>query len=180
MPVTPVSPRQVRLHLDVAETGSTFAENATIKAVAYAKASGLVTMADDSGLEVDALNGEPGVFSARYAGPEASDAQRIDYLLEKLLDVPCPKRTARFRCVIAIAQPDGPVFHAEGTVCGLVAHAPRGSRGFGYDPIVYLPSRHKTMAQLPTPIKNLISHRANALRAALPTIHRLATCLAPQ
>lgn len=173
LPVTIVSPHEKGLHLEVAETGATFAENAALKAAAYARASGLLTLADDSGLEVDALGGEPGVYSARYAGPAASDAERIAFLLDKMRDVPWPARTARFRCVIAIAQPNGTVWLAEGTCPGYIAFKPMGRHGFGYDPIFYLPDRRQTMAQLPPRVKNQISHRARAAAQARPIIARL-------
>lgn len=145
-----------------AETGLTFAENAVLKARAYAKASGLLTLADDSGLEVDALGGRPGVLSARYAGEGASDAERNHKLLEELATVPWPERSARFRCAIAVCEPGGVPDVVEGTVEGVVALEPRGSGGFGYDPIFYLPELGLTMAELPPEEKNRISHRARA------------------
>jgi XTP/dITP diphosphohydrolase len=130
------------------------------------KESGLLTLADDSGLEVDALNGEPGVMSARYAGKNASDTDRVKYLLSKMKDVPKEKRTARFRCVIAIAQPDGQVEFCEGECKGLIAFEPCGKNGFGYDPIFCFPKYGKTMAELPIEIKNRISHRGRAAQKA--------------
>lgn len=150
----------------VEETGSTFEENAIIKAKAYASLSGLITLADDSGLEVDALGGRPGVLSARYGSPEISDEERLDLLLQELKDVPWEKRTARFRCVIALAWPSGEVRTVEGVVEGVIQYKPEGFNGFGYDPIFHLPNRCRTTAQLPTTEKNLISHRGQAARAA--------------
>jgi XTP/dITP diphosphohydrolase len=150
----------------VDESGGSFAENARLKAVTLAKESGLLSLADDSGLEVDALNGEPGPLSARYAGEGATDADRIDYLLSRLKDVPPGKRTARFRCVIAIATPEGKVELCEGECRGLIADAPKGSHGFGYDPVFYLPELGKTMAELEPGEKNRISHRALAAAKA--------------
>ena len=148
--------------LEVAEKEPDFAGNARLKAVAYASMSGLLTLADDSGLEVDALNGEPGVRSARYAGDHATDDERVAFLLGKLNLVPPEKRTARFVCVIAIAAPDGQVKLCHGECPGFITSEPRGSNGFGYDPVFYLPEYEKTMAELPFETKNRISHRARA------------------
>src|SRR5581483_3817874 len=120
---------------DVEETGTTFAENARLKAVTYARQSGLLVLADDSGLEVDALDGEPGVYSKRYAGAGKTDAERNQYLLDKLRGVPAAQRTARFRCAIVIADPQGSTWTTEGTCEGSIAFEPRGTNGFGYDPI---------------------------------------------
>ena len=147
---------------DVEETGTTFAENARLKAMAFARQSGLLTLADDSGLEVDALGGEPGVFSKRYAGEGKSDAERIVFLLDKLRDVPHGKRSARFRCAIAIASSDGKLFETDGMCEGEIIFSPRGTNGFGYDPIFYFPARGVTMAELPSEEKNRVSHRAHA------------------
>ncbi len=152
--------------MDVAENGATYEENARLKACALAKQSGLLTLADDSGLEVNALDGAPGVMSARYAGDSASDAERVDYLLSKLKDVPKEKRTARFRCVIAIARPDGQVEFCDGECNGVIALEPCGKNGFGYDPIFCFPKYGKTMAELPMEIKNHISHRGRAAQKA--------------
>ncbi|HIC93340.1 MAG TPA: non-canonical purine NTP pyrophosphatase, partial [Anaerolineae bacterium] len=135
LPLELTSPAREGLSLEVAETGESFAENARLKAVAYARASGLLTLADDSGLEVDALSGRPGVHSARYAGEGADDEERYRLLLEEMRGVPWEKRTARFRCVIAIATPEGEVRTAEGTCEGIIAFEPRGEHGFGYDPV---------------------------------------------
>jgi XTP/dITP diphosphohydrolase len=150
------------ISLEADENYNTLKENARHKAAFYAELGGLLTLADDSGLEVDALNGEPGVRSSRYAGDNATDSDRVDFLLKKLNNVPQQKRTARFRCVIAVARPGGPVETAEGICDGYIALEPRGSNGFGYDPIFYLPDYNKTIAELPPEVKNLISHRGRA------------------
>ncbi|MEJ5198331.1 MAG: XTP/dITP diphosphatase [Anaerolineae bacterium] len=152
--------------LEVDETGQTFTENAQLKALTYARVSGLWTWADDSGLEVDALNGAPGIHSARYAGAGATDADRYRKLLDALAGVPWDRRTARFRCVVALATPEGQVRFAEGVCEGVIAFGPTGSNGFGYDPVFYLPDRGMTMAQLPPEVKNEISHRGRAARVA--------------
>ena len=147
---------------DVEETGHTFSQNAVQKAREYAWISGLPTLADDSGLEVDALDGGPGVHSARYAGARATDEDRYRLLLERLNEVPWEQRSARFRCVIAVAQPGGETYTSEGVCEGVIAFAPEGEHGFGYDPVFFLPEHGKTMAQLLPEVKNLISHRARA------------------
>lgn len=148
----------------VEETGSTFTENAALKARAAAAHFGLWALADDSGLEVDALDGEPGVRSARYGTPDVTtDAGRNALLLERLRGVPAARRTARFRAAIALAAPDGRLWVREGACEGRIAHAPRGERGFGYDPVFYLPERGLTMAELSPDEKNAISHRARAM-----------------
>lgn len=152
--------------IDVEETIISFEENARLKATTLAKASGLLTLADDSGLEVAALGGEPGVLSSRYAGEGASDADRIDFLLAKLKDVPESERSARFRCVIAVAEPGGKVELYSGECPGTITTAPRGEQGFGYDPIFYVPELGRTMAQLSPEEKNRISHRARAAEKA--------------
>lgn len=152
--------------LEVEESGQTFAENALLKATTYARATGLWTWADDSGLEVDALGGAPGICSARYAGAAASDADRYRKLLDALTGVPWARRTARFRCVVALATPDGVTRTSEGVCEGIIAFGPTGNNGFGYDPVFYLPDRGQTMAQLPAEVKNAISHRGRAARAA--------------
>ena len=164
---------QEGISLDPAETGTTFAENAIIKAQAFVAAGGLLTLADDSGLEVDVLNGEPGVYSARYGNTTKEDHQgRYELVLEKLaaLNIPEEARTARFRCIIAIASPTGEIRLAEGSVEGRIAHQPAGEYGFGYDPIFYLPDYGKTIAELEPALKNQISHRGQAARAALPLL----------
>ena len=146
----------------VDEVGENLEENAGLKAIALAKESRLLSLADDSGLEVDALGGEPGRLSARYAGENASDAERVDYLLQRLEDVPRENRTARFRCVIALAEPDEKVEYYSGECEGIIVFEPKGERGFGYDPIFYLPDYDKTMAELSMDVKNRISHRGKA------------------
>ncbi|HEU5090900.1 MAG TPA: XTP/dITP diphosphatase [Roseiflexaceae bacterium] len=151
---------------DVEETGATFAENAQLKAEFYAARTGCAVLADDSGLEVDALGGEPGVFSHRYAGPHADDADRNRFLLAKLQDVPQEQRTAQFICVIALARPGEPVELVAGRLPGTITMAPRGEGGFGYDPLFYVPAEGKTLAELPAGRKNQISHRARAAAAA--------------
>jgi XTP/dITP diphosphohydrolase len=158
---------------EVEETGESFSENAIRKAQEYARISGLLTLADDSGLEVDALGGEPGVHSARYAGPGADDADRYRLLLERMQGVPWEGRGARFRCVIAIAEPGGKTYSAEGTCEGAIALAPQGDYGFGYDPVFHLPEHDRTMAQLSPEMKNRISHRARAAQEARSTLERI-------
>jgi len=155
------------------ETGSDFQANAILKARTYVKESGMLTLADDSGLEVDALGGAPGLHTARYAGKDASDEDRYRLLLHNLVGIPREKRTARFRCVIAIVTPEGETFCTEGTCEGIIAEEPAGTEGFGYDPIFYLPEYGCTMAQLPLHVKNQISHRAQAAHAAIPILARL-------
>jgi len=150
----------------VGEPGATLEENATLKALAYASLSNLFTLADDSGLEVDALGGEPGALSARYAGAGASDEERIGYLLKRLEGIPWERRAARFRCVIAIASPGGRVDLCQGECEGMIAFSARGEEGFGYDPVFYLPGLGKTMAELPIEEKNEVSHRGKAARRA--------------
>ena len=154
------------LYLEVEETGATFEENARLKALALATESGLLSLADDSGLEVDALGGKPGVHSSRYAGEGASDEDRYRLLLDKLRDVPDGRRAARFRCVIAIAAPGGQVELYSGECPGVITKEPRGSNGFGYDPVFYLPELRKTMAELSPEEKNRISHRSQAAEKA--------------
>ena len=152
---------------EVEETGSSFEENALIKARAYCSLSGLLTLADDSGLEVDCLGGAPGVMSARYGGPGATDGDRVRLLLKRLLDIPWGDRTARFRCVIALVSPSGAVETATGAVEGYIGYEPRGSDGFGYDPVFYIPRLGKTVAELSLEEKNTISHRSQAARKAV-------------
>jgi len=157
----------------VDETGASLEENARLKAEALAEQSQLLTLADDSGLEVDALGGEPGRLSARYAGEGASDRDRIDYLLSRLKEVPWTERSARFRCVIAIAMPGGMVEICSGECPGFIIFEARGEEGFGYDPIFYLPELDKTMAELPLEIKNQVSHRGQAARKARLVLERI-------
>jgi len=151
---------------EVEETGATFEENAILKATLLAAESGLLTLADDSGIEVDALGSEPGVLSHRYAGENATDSDLVDFLLNKLDGVPENQRTACFRCVIAIATPDGDVKTCSGECRGIITTSPGGSNGFGYDPIFCVPELGKTMAELTANEKNKISHRARAAEKA--------------
>ncbi|MCL0058112.1 XTP/dITP diphosphatase [Dehalococcoidia bacterium] len=167
------TPAREGVEIEVKETGKTFEENAAIKALAYAEASNLVAIADDSGIEVDALNGEPGVLSARYAGEKASDRERADHLLANIAGVPWEKRSARFRCVIAIATPEGEVEFCLGECRGFIALESRGENGFGYDPIFYLPEFGRTMAELNFEEKNRVSHRGKAAREARLVLERL-------
>jgi XTP/dITP diphosphohydrolase len=155
-----------RIHAEVAETGDTLEANAQLKATAYAAESHLLTLADDSGLEVDVLGGAPGSLSARYAGEGASDRERIEFLLSQLKDVPWENRSARFRCVIAIASPSGRVELCEGECQGIITSEPRGDQGFGYDPIFFLPKLGRTMAELTLREKNELSHRGKAAQKA--------------
>lgn len=151
---------------EVEEVGASLEENARLKATALADESGLVALADDSGLEVNALGGEPGPLSARYAGEGASDQDRISHLLSRLEGVPWQQRVACFRCVIALAIPHGEVRLCSGQCPGVITLEGRGEQGFGYDPIFYLPELDKTMAELSLDAKNRISHRGQAARIA--------------
>lgn len=164
---------------EVAETGATLEENARLKAYAYARRSGLLTLADDSGLEVDALGGKPGVQSKRYAGNGVTDAERNAFLLEQLRAVPAEQRGARFRCVIAIAEPNGVIQTSEGTCEGEIAYDARGTYGFGYDPIFVVKECGKRMAELTIEEKNRLSHRARAAKGAREILARRAKPRAP-
>jgi XTP/dITP diphosphohydrolase len=155
---------------EIEETGTTFTANARLKAEGYMHLSGLPALADDSGLEVAALDGAPGVYSARYGG--VTGAAQLAYLLQQLEGVPVEARQARFVCVIALARPGGTTEFVEGTLSGEIAPAPRGTGGFGYDPVFYLPEAGKTLAELPPEHKNAISHRAAAARAARAVLPR--------
>ncbi len=156
---------------EVEEHGETFLENARIKASAYAAWSGLAAVADDSGLEVDGLGGAPGVRSARYAGPGASDEANLDKLLRELAGVPPERRTARFRCSAVLADPDGQrEWHAEAAWEGRIIDAPRGSNGFGYDPVFVPAGWDRTSAEVDATIKDAASHRGRAFRALRPAI----------
>jgi XTP/dITP diphosphohydrolase len=157
--------------LEIEETGDTFAANACLKAAEVAKATGNWAIADDSGLEVDALNGVPGVYSARYGN---TDAERIERLLNELGSA--VNRRAQFVCVVAIASPDGAiVLQAEGICRGEILHAPRGNGGFGYDPIFYVPEKQLTFAQMTPELKKSVSHRGKAFAALLPQLEQLRT-----
>ena len=156
---------------EVEETGHTFRDNAILKAATYCRLSGCLTISDDSGLEVHALGGEPGVYSARYGGDACvTDEDRVALLLRNLADVPWERRIARFRCFTAVASPqqgDEPtVATVVGSVAGVIQYEPAGEHGFGYDPVFYLPSYRATIAQLPLEYKNRVSHRADAARKA--------------
>ncbi|MFC6275658.1 XTP/dITP diphosphatase [Levilactobacillus tangyuanensis] len=151
----------------IAETGSTFTENATLKAAAVAEATQLTVLADDSGLMVDALEGEPGIYSARYAG-DHDDAKNNAKLLAKLKGVPADQRGAAFHTSLVLRQPSGHQLVTTGEVRGLILSAPRGNDGFGYDPLFYVPSEHQTFAEMPLATKNQHSHRAKATAAMLP------------
>jgi XTP/dITP diphosphohydrolase len=172
LPFALVSLAELGIKTGVDEVGGSLEENARIKATTLARESRLLTLADDSGLEVDALGGEPGPLSARYAGEGASDRDRVNYLLSRLKGVPEEKRSARFRCVIAIAQPDGKVELCQGECLGFITLEPRGEEGFGYDPIFYLPGLGKTMAELTLEEKNRVSHRGRAAREAIKLLRR--------
>ena len=155
---------QAGVDVEVEETGTTFEENALLKARAVMEASGMAAIADDSGLMVDALDGAPGVYSARYGGLD-SDAARTQLLLENMKDVPDGQRTARFVSAIACALPDGRIVTARGTCEGVIIRQPAGENGFGYDPVFFVPSLGKTFAQAAAEEKNAVSHRGNALQA---------------
>lgn len=170
--LTIISAKEAGIAIDVPETGQTYAENAGIKAEAYQKASGLIVLADDSGLEVDALNGAPGIYSARYAGiPNATDADRRNYLLEQLKDKAQPW-SAHFHCTAVLAGPAGVLAVEAGRCDGLIIPEERGSGGFGYDPIFFIPEEGATMAELSEGRKNQISHRARALQALIPALRQ--------
>jgi XTP/dITP diphosphohydrolase len=168
-----VTPDMVGISLKVKETGSSYEENAALKASVYARLGNLVTMADDSGLEVDALGGRPGIRSARFSPlANATDADRCAYLLDLLQDLSQPW-TAHFHCTVAIAVPTERIYFAQGNCPGEIIPIERGTNGFGYDPIFLLPAVGLTMAELSMPEKNQLSHRARAVKAALPVLHAL-------
>ncbi len=168
-----ITPAAINLNLDVVEDGKTYIENATKKAIAFAEASGLVSLADDSGLEVDALDGAPGLHSARYhPKPGANDADRRAYMIENLKDKPRPW-TAHFHATIAVAIPGRDVHILEGNCYGEIIPEERGTGGFGYDPIFLFPELHKTMAELEMEEKNRLSHRAKAVMNAIPVLKKI-------
>ncbi len=178
LPLELVLPEDIGLQLQVDESGGSYAENAALKARAYWQVSGMVTLADDSGLEVEALDGAPGLHSARFLPvPGAKDADRRAYLLERLRGIPvpakCPGWPAQFRCCVAIADLKGEIQLAEGRCPGFIIREERGEHGFGYDPLFYIPKYGGTMAELGPEIKNRISHRARALQAARPILERM-------
>lgn len=158
---------QSALHVpEIEETGLSFVENALLKARNAARHTGLPAIADDSGLEVDALQGEPGIYSSRYAGKNATDQDNLDKLLATLIDYPDPQRTARFQCVMVYMRhaTDPTPLICQGTWEGRILFAPRGDNGFGYDPVFYVPTHHCSSAELPPITKNMLSHRGQALR----------------
>ena len=161
------------INMEVGEIGHTLEENAKLKATAYAWGKQFPVVADDSGLEVDALGGEPGSLSARYGGKDMADKEKIALLLSRLEGVPWERRSARFRCIIAIALRERIVELCEGDCQGIIAFEPRGDQGFGYDPIFYLPGLDKTMAELPVEEKNRVSHRGKAAQKALQVLEYL-------
>jgi XTP/dITP diphosphohydrolase len=168
--ITLITPDRIGVSLTVVENGNTYEENASLKASAFARASGLVTLADDSGLGVDALGGHPGIRSARFSPlPNATDADRRAYLLNLLHDHPRPW-TAHFHCTVAIATPEEEIYFAQGNCAGEVVPVERGTNGFGYDPIFLLPEIGLTMAELSMNEKNRLSHRARAIKAAIPIL----------
>ena len=170
-----VTPAQINLKLEVEEDGSNYQENAGKKAIAFAQASGLISLADDSGLEVEALGGAPGLYSARYSPkPGANDKDRRDFLLSNLKGKPHPWK-AHFHATIAVATPNGNVEFAEGNCYGEIIPEERGNGGFGYDPIFFMPELGKTMSELEMSEKNRLSHRARAMIAAMPILKRMFT-----
>lgn len=164
LPLEILSMKQAGIRADIEENGTSFEENALIKAREVCRLAGEMVLADDSGLEIDYLNGEPGIYSARYMGENTSYRVKNKNLMERLEGVPDEKRTARFVCAIAAVFPDGKELVVRGTVEGIIGYEERGENGFGYDPIFYLPKRGLTTAELPPEEKNSISHRGNALR----------------
>lgn len=164
LPLEILSMKEAGISADIVEDGNTFEENALIKARAICKLAGEMVLADDSGLEIDYLNKEPGIYSARYMGEDTSYHIKNNSLINRLEGVPDEKRTARFVCAIAAVFPDGKELVVRGTVEGIIGYEEKGENGFGYDPIFYLPERECTTAELPSEEKNSISHRGNALR----------------
>ena len=175
LPYTLLSPADLGVVVEVEETGTTFAANAVLKALACAEATGLLSLADDSGIEIDALGGEPGVYSARWAGVETPYPERFRLLNERLGDTPNEARTARYRCAIAIARPAprGLYDVVEGAFEGRIAREARGSGGFGYDPIFFVPERGVTVGEMTAEEKHSMSHRARAANAARPALAHL-------
>ena len=164
LPLEILSMKEAGVSADIVEDGKTFEENALIKARAICKLAGEMVLADDSGLEIDYLNKEPGIYSARYMGEDTSYHIKNKSLIDRLEGVPDEKRTARFVCAIAAVFPDGKELVVRGTVEGIIGYEEKGENGFGYDPIFYLPERGCTTAELPPEEKNSISHRGNAIR----------------
>ena len=164
-PIEVVSMKEMGITADIEENGATFEENSLIKARALVKLTGIPALADDSGLEVDYLNGEPGIYSARYLGRDIDYDYKNNYIIDKLSGAKGEERSARFVCVISLVLPDGREFVERGVVEGLIGYEQKGENGFGYDPIFYLPEYGKTSAELPPEEKNRISHRGKALTA---------------
>ena len=164
-PIEVVSMKEMNITADVEENGATFEENSLIKAREISKLTGLPAMADDSGLEVDYLNGEPGIYSARYLGRDTDYNYKNNYIIEKLKNAKDEERSARFVCVISLVLPDGREFIKKGVMEGRIAYEIKGENGFGYDPVFYLPEYGMTSAELSSEEKNKISHRGKALRA---------------
>ena len=164
-PIEVVSMKEMGISAEIEENGATFEENSLIKARALVKLTGLPALADDSGLEVDYLNGEPGIYSARYLGRDTDYDYKNNYIIDKLSGAKGEERSARFVCVISLVLPDGREFVERGVVEGLIGYEQKGENGFGYDPIFYLPEYGKTSAELPPEEKNRISHRGKALTA---------------
>ena len=172
LPLDIVTPASLGLQMEVPETGFTFAENAAIKARAYHEATGLLSLSDDSGLEVDALDGAPGVYSARYAGlPDGAEKNR--YVLRRLAEVPWEDRGGRYVCEIAVVDESGRLHRCRGVMKGKIALEPKGEDGFGFDPIFYVPRFRRTVAQMPLELKNRISHRGRAGRKAREVLEKL-------
>lgn len=165
-PFEVVTPAEAEIVLDVEETGATYAENALLKARAFAAAGNCLALADDSGIEVDALEGGPGMYSARFGGPGLDDKGRTALLIEKLAGVPDRRRGARYRAIVAVARPGGVAHTFEGVQEGSIGHVPRGERGFGYDP-VFITTDGRVQAEISDQEKDVISHRGQAVRAAL-------------
>ena len=163
-PVEILSLKEAGIQADIDENGSSFEENAAIKAEAIERMTGAIVLADDSGLEIDYLNGEPGIYSSRYLGEDTSYVKKNSVILERLKDVPEEKRSARFVCAVAAAFPDGQSKVIRGTMEGSIGYEIKGENGFGYDPIFYLPQYGKYSAELTSDEKNAISHRGEALR----------------
>lgn len=170
--ITFVSLADAGINVEVEETGTTFEENALLKAREICKLSGKPTISDDSGLEIDALDGAPGIYSSRFMGEDTSYDIKNNALIEKLENVVDPDRTARFRCCMALVLPDGREFVTEGTMEGIIARELKGINGFGYDPILFIPEYNRTSAELSSEEKNNISHRGEALRKMIEVIKK--------
>lgn len=170
--ITFVSLADAGINVEVEETGTTFEENALLKAREICKLSGKPTISDDSGLEIDALDGAPGIYSSRFMGEDTSYDIKNNALIEKLENIADPDRTARFRCCMALVLPDGREFVTEGAMEGIIAREPKGINGFGYDPILFIPEYNRTSAELSSEEKNNISHRGEALRKMIEVIKK--------